>query len=81
MDTDEFKTVNDTLGHPIGDELLKSMARNLQSCLRRGEFVARLGGDEFAIVAAGIQTKGEVSALVDRVYGAIRRPHECSTHH
>jgi diguanylate cyclase (GGDEF)-like protein len=80
LDTDEFKTVNDTLGHPIGDELLKSMARNLQSCLRRGEFVARLGGDEFAIVAVGIQTKGEVSALVDRVYGAIRRPHECSTH-
>ena len=80
LDTDEFKTVNNSLGHPIGDELLKSMARSLQTCLGTGEFVARIGGDEFAVVAAGIQNKEEVIALVDRIYGAIRRPHECSNH-
>src|SRR2546423_12552719 len=53
LDTDEFKTVNDSLGHQVGDELLKSMALNLQECLGKGEFVARLGGDAFADVAGG----------------------------
>jgi diguanylate cyclase (GGDEF)-like protein len=80
LDADEFKTVNDTLGHHIGDELLKSVARNLQTSLGTREFVARLGGDEFAVVAAGIQDKEEVTALVNRIYDAIRRPHECGNH-
>jgi diguanylate cyclase (GGDEF)-like protein/PAS domain S-box-containing protein len=80
LDTDEFKTVNDTLGHHVGDELLKSMARNLQASLGRREFVARLGGDEFAVIASGVQDKEEVSALVDRIYGAIRRSHDCGNH-
>jgi diguanylate cyclase (GGDEF)-like protein/PAS domain S-box-containing protein len=80
LDTDEFKMVNDTLGHPVGDELLKSMARNLQACLGIREFVARLGGDEFAVVATGIRDKKEVTALLDRIYDAIRRPHECGNH-
>jgi diguanylate cyclase (GGDEF)-like protein/PAS domain S-box-containing protein len=80
LDTDEFKMVNDTLGHPIGDELLKSIARNLQACLGTREFVARLGGDEFAVVTTGIRDKEEVMEVLDRIYDAIRRPHECGNH-
>ncbi len=80
LDTDEFKTVNDSLGHHVGDELLRSMARSLQSCLGAKEFVARLGGDEFAILASCIRSKEDVLALVHRVYEAIRQPHDCAGH-
>jgi diguanylate cyclase (GGDEF)-like protein len=80
LDTDEFKSVNDSLGHHIGDDLLRSMARNLQKCLEAGELVARLGGDEFAILASGVQSNEDISALVGRVYEAIRQPHDCAGH-
>jgi diguanylate cyclase (GGDEF)-like protein/PAS domain S-box-containing protein len=80
VDTDEFKSVNDTLGHHVGDELLRSIARNLQECLGAEETVARLGGDEFAVLASGVRNKEEVCALVGRVYEAIRRPHDCAGH-
>jgi diguanylate cyclase (GGDEF)-like protein/PAS domain S-box-containing protein len=80
LDTDEFKSVNDSLGHHVGDDLLRSMARNLQNCLGAGELVARLGGDEFAILASGVQSNEDISALVGRVYEAIRRPHACAGH-
>ena len=55
IDIDEFKSVNDTLGHLIGDELLKSVAVSLGRCVDRDDFVARLGGDEFAIVQTGVK--------------------------
>jgi diguanylate cyclase (GGDEF)-like protein len=80
IDTDEFKAVNDSLGHHVGDELLKSMARNLQNCLEKNELVARLGGDEFAILAPGVRSKAEVLTLVGRVHEAIRKFHDCAGH-
>lgn len=80
VDTDEFKAVNDSLGHHVGDELLKSMARNIQNCLRDKEIVARLGGDEFAILAPEVRSKDEVLTLIGRVYGAVRQFHNCAGH-
>jgi diguanylate cyclase (GGDEF)-like protein len=80
IDIDEFKSVNDTLGHLIGDELLKSVAASLSRCAAASEFVARLGGDEFAIVQTAVKTPAEVAELVTRVFDAIREPYECLGH-
>jgi diguanylate cyclase (GGDEF)-like protein len=80
LDTDEFKSVNDSLGHHVGDQLLRSMARTLQKCLGSREFVARLGGDEFAILAPGVKGKEDVLSLIHRVYEAVRQSHDCDGH-
>src|SRR5665213_2898921 len=80
IDIDEFKSVNDTLGHLIGDELLKSVAVSLSSCTRGDDFVARLGGDEFAVVQTAVKTDAEVSDLAARIFNAIRAPYECLGH-
>src|SRR5581483_6169414 len=80
IDIDEFKSVNDSLGHLIGDELLKSVAANLIRCVGTAGFVARLGGDELAIVQTGVSTIDEVTDLVMSVYTAIRTPFECAGH-
>jgi diguanylate cyclase (GGDEF)-like protein len=63
LDLDHFKSVNDTLGHPVGDALLEAAGQRLQDCVREGDIVARLGGDEFAIVQALSGVPGEVEAL------------------
>ena len=80
IDIDEFKSVNDSLGHMIGDELLKSVAVGLRACVRETDFVARLGGDEFAIVQTGVTDPVEITGLVHRVFDAIRAPFECLGH-
>jgi diguanylate cyclase (GGDEF)-like protein len=80
IDIDEFKGVNDSLGHMVGDELLKSVARSLRGCVRDTDFVARLGGDEFAIIQTGVTGPDDVTALVTRIYEAIRPPYQCLGH-
>jgi diguanylate cyclase (GGDEF)-like protein len=80
IDIDEFKSVNDSLGHLIGDELLKSVAANLNHCVGSAGFVARLGGDEFAIVQTSVETADDVIGLVTRAFEAIRTPVECAGH-
>jgi diguanylate cyclase (GGDEF)-like protein/PAS domain S-box-containing protein len=80
IDIDEFKSVNDTLGHLIGDELLKSVALSLTGCIRGNDFVARLGGDEFAVVQTAVKTETDVADLATRIFAAIRAPYDCLGH-
>ncbi|MCX7321641.1 MAG: EAL domain-containing protein [Hyphomicrobiales bacterium] len=80
IDIDEFKSINDTLGHPVGDELLKEIARRLRLCVRGSDVVARLGGDEFAIVQTDVGAQADITDLVSRIYAAIREPYECLGH-
>jgi len=80
IDIDEFKGINDSLGHLIGDEFLRAVADRLRRCVGGHDFVARLGGDEFAIVQSGAGNENEVRALIDRVYQALRTPFECHSH-
>ena len=81
LDIDGFKSINDSLGHRIGDELLKSVATSLNSCIGNTDFVARLGGDEFAIIQTGVRDQEDVVSLVTRIYRTIREPHELLGHH
>ena len=80
IDIDEFKDINDSLGHPIGDELLKAMAARLRGCVRDTDFVSRLGGDEFAIIQTAVEQPVDITDLVTRIHAAIREPYECLGH-
>jgi len=77
LDLDQFKIVNDTLGHPVGDALLKEAAERLRRCTRETDLVARLGGDEFAILQRADQEQGE-SALgfAARLLAAMCEPYD-----
>jgi diguanylate cyclase (GGDEF)-like protein len=81
LDIDQFKMVNDTLGHPVGDELLKSIALRLRGCLRETDTVARLGGDEFAIIQTSIAGPDDAVDLVTRIQTAVRERCEAGGHH
>ena len=80
IDIDEFKSVNDSLGHLIGDELLKAVAASLRRCVADSGFVARLGGDEFAIVQTAVWNTDDVTGLIEGVFEAIREPFDCLGH-
>ena len=73
IDLDEFKEVNDTYGHPIGDALLKAVAQRLRASIRKSDFLARLGGDEFAIIQTGGGRTEQCERLAKRVLGSIGR--------
>ncbi|MEM7695497.1 MAG: diguanylate cyclase [Pseudomonadota bacterium] len=72
MDVDRFKMVNDSLGHTVGDQLLKAIASNLQIHTRGKDFVSRLAGDEFAIVFHDISTKAGALEAVERILSTFR---------
>ena len=80
LDLDHFKSVNDTLGHQIGDELLKAMAACLRNCVRETDTVARVGGDEFAIIHTGIEQPNEAAILARRICEAVKEPCELHGH-
>jgi diguanylate cyclase (GGDEF)-like protein len=80
IDLDRFKAVNDTLGHPIGDALLRAVGDRLQASARPADLVARLGGDEFAIVQAGTEQPIGATALATRLIAEIGKPFELDGH-
>jgi len=80
IDLDRFKAVNDTLGHPIGDALLRAVSDRLQASARPTDLVARLGGDEFAIVQAGTEQPLGATALATRLIAEIAKPFELDGH-
>lgn len=74
MDLDRFKTVNDSLGHDIGDQLLVTVARRIRNVLRESDTVARLGGDEFVIVVPGIATPEDAARVAEKVITEVGMP-------
>ncbi len=74
LDLDHFKFVNDSWGHPCGDQLLVLTARRLENCVRQGDTVARLGGDEFALVLPGLKTIEDISAIASKLLKELGRP-------
>jgi diguanylate cyclase (GGDEF)-like protein len=80
LDLDNFKGVNDTLGHPIGDELLKCVAERLTHNVNPDTTVARIGGDEFAIIMPRLSQLGDAKALAHRIRDAIGAPYDLLGH-
>ncbi len=78
LDVDNFKPVNDNLGHKAGDDLLIGVARRLRAAVREADTVARLGGDEFAIVQTGIRTAEDAAVLARRVIAEFTEPFSLS---
>jgi diguanylate cyclase (GGDEF)-like protein len=80
LDLDNFKHVNDTLGHPVGDGLLVAAADRLNACVHEGDTVARLGGDEFAIIQLAGRQPDDAEALAARIIAAFREPFDVDGH-
>ncbi|HUH36769.1 MAG TPA: sensor domain-containing diguanylate cyclase [Spongiibacteraceae bacterium] len=74
LDIDEFKSINDTYGHAMGDRVLCEMARRLERCVRATDTVARMGGDEFTVLLTDIQSDAAVSAKVDQIVAIMNEP-------
>jgi diguanylate cyclase (GGDEF)-like protein len=80
VDLDDFKDVNDTLGHAAGDELLRTVAERLIQTLRPGDMVARLGGDEFALLLEGLDDPGTALTVAERVVSSLAKPFDLGEH-
>jgi diguanylate cyclase (GGDEF)-like protein len=76
LDLDNFKLVNDTLGHDIGDELLRHVAERLTQCVRAGDTVCRLGGDEFVVLLTDVAGRDDVAHLAAKIIGRLDEPYQ-----
>ena len=80
LDLDRFKTINDTLGHQVGDELLREVACRLSRLVRESDFVARLGGDEFVIILPAISTPADAATVASKITATLSTPIEADGH-
>ncbi|MFA5170300.1 MAG: diguanylate cyclase [Sulfuriferula sp.] len=80
IDLDGFKSINDKLGHHIGDLLLKGVAERLQACMRDSDTVARMGGDEFTIILFDISGRNNIESFANKVLGELSRPFNLEGH-
>lgn len=74
VDLDDFKTINDSLGHPVGDELLIGVAERLRGCVRNLDAVARMGGDEFAVLVSDLRTTDDAAEIARRILTVVSEP-------
>jgi diguanylate cyclase (GGDEF)-like protein/PAS domain S-box-containing protein len=80
IDIDRFKVINDSLGHMVGDELLKAVAKRLVACLRPGDTAARLGGDEFTLLLDDISDVNDATRVAERFQKELAKPFDLSGH-
>ncbi|MEB0041235.1 MULTISPECIES: diguanylate cyclase [unclassified Pseudomonas] len=80
LDLNNFKQVNDTLGHAVGDLLLQEIARRLRCCVRESDTVARMGGDEFVLLLGNIQRAEDASLVVEKIHRSLDQPLEVDGH-
>ncbi|MCC7210989.1 MAG: EAL domain-containing protein [Candidatus Brocadia sp.] len=80
MDLDRFKIINDTLGHTVGDQLLRGVAERLKNCVREDDTIARLGGDEFSLLLPGITREEDVNTIADKLIEILKKPWTINGH-
>ena len=80
IDLDRFKTINDTLGHPIGDKLLKEVASRLKTVIRPGDMITRFGGDEFVVLQIGTERYQDAKWLAERLARTLKDPFDIDGH-
>jgi diguanylate cyclase (GGDEF)-like protein len=81
LDLDNFKDINDSLGHSIGDRLLQSVAKRLEECIRHSDTVSRQGGDEFVVLLTEVEAARDAALTAEKLIKAVSAPHLLDGHH
>ncbi|MGB5605401.1 MAG: EAL domain-containing protein, partial [Gammaproteobacteria bacterium] len=80
LDLDRFKVINDSLGHAVGDQLLRVVSRRIRKCLRTDDTVARLGGDEFMVLLTDIKSSADAGRIGNKIIDSLVKPASCNGH-